>query len=224
MTKVPRETKDDGFKTILGNPFLFVQFLRDFVNIDILKNVQPEDIEDISERFVTMGLDSQEGDTVKKINLKGREPLFVVGLAEHQQKVSFRMSFRILQYMVFIWNDYEKEQEALCKGSTELKEFKYPPILPIVYYTGESPWTSPLNYYDKVYLNTIFESYIPKFEYMLIDANHYSQEDLLQNKDVLSLFLIIDKIKKAEQISTLQNIPKEYFDELERTTPEHLRK
>jgi hypothetical protein len=38
---------DNSFKLILGNHELFVQFLRDFIPIDILKNVKPEDIEDM---------------------------------------------------------------------------------------------------------------------------------------------------------------------------------
>lgn len=224
MQTAPRETKDDGFKTILGNHELFVQFLSDFVKIDIFKDVTPEDIEDITERFTVMGIDSKDGDTVKKINLKNKEPLYVIGIAEHQQSVNHRMSFRFLQYSVFIWLDYEKEQNALHKGISELKDFKYPPILPMVYYTGESSWTSPINFFDKVYFNGIFERYIPKFEYLLIDSKNYTQQDLLKNKDILSLFLIIDKIKRAEQISTLKNIPQSFFDELEANTPEHLKK
>jgi hypothetical protein len=224
MARIPREIKDDGFKLILGNHDLFVQFLNDFVKIDLLNDVTPDDIDDITERFITMGIESQDGDTVKKINIKGMEPLYVVGLAEHQQKVNYRMSFRFLQYNVFIWRDYENEQNFLRKSASELKDFKYPPILPIVYYTGESAWTAPLNFYDKVYFNIIFERYIPKFEYMLIDSNNYSPADLIRNKDILSLFLIIDKIKRAEQISLVSEIPQEYLDELERNTPEHLRK
>jgi hypothetical protein len=54
----------------------------------------------------------------------------------------------------------------------------------MVYYTGEGAWTSPINFIDKVYFNDIFERYIPKFEYMLIDAKNYSQEDLLRNRDI----------------------------------------
>ena len=224
MSTTPRETKDDGFKTILGNHELFVQFLNDFVKIDILKDVTPDDIEDITERFTMMGIDSKDGDTVKKIKLKGKEPLFIVGIAEHQQNVNYRMSFRFLQYCVFVWHDYEREQNALRKGASDLKDFKYPPIIPIVYYTGESAWTSQINFIDRVYFSDIFERFIPKFEYILIDSKNYSQEDLIRNKDILSLFLIIDKIKRAEQVSTLKDIPQEFFDEIEASTPEHLKK
>jgi len=224
LQNIPRQTKDAGFKTVLGNHELFAQFLRDFIKIDMLRDVKPEDIEDITERFVAMGIDSKEGDTVKKIRVTVEEPFFIVGLAEHNQKVYHRMGFRFLEYKVFIWLDYERERNAIRKGASELKGFKYPPILPIVYYTGEGKWTAPTNFIDKVYFNDVFGKYIPKFEYILIDAKNYGQEDLLRNKDILSLFLIIDKIKRAEQISTLRDIPKEFFDELEASTPEHLRK
>jgi hypothetical protein len=223
MPSISRTVKDGSFKMILGDHELFVQFLHDFVKMDIFSGVTPEDIEDISERFITMGLNSKDGDTVKKIKLKDKQPLFVVGLAEHQQKVNYRMSFRFLQYSVFIWLDYEKEQEALRKGSTELKGFKYPPVLPVVYYTGESRWTAPLNFHDKVYFNEVFKPYIPNFEYMLVNAGNYTQADLLANRDILSLFLLIDKIKYAEQITQLREIPQEFFDMLEAKTPEHLR-
>ena len=134
------------------------------------------------------------------------------------------MSFRLLQYSVFAWIDYEKEQNALRKGASELKDFKYPPVLPIVYYTGTGKWTAPLNFYDKVHFNSVFERFIPKFEYLLIDSNSYTVQDLLEYKDILSLFLAVDKIKTADQFPILKEIPREYFDELEKSTPEHLRK
>jgi hypothetical protein len=43
-----RNAKDNSIKVILGNPDLFVQFLHDFIPIDALKAVAPEDIEDLS--------------------------------------------------------------------------------------------------------------------------------------------------------------------------------
>ena len=43
---------DNSFKLIFDNHTLFSQFIRNFINIDILKEVNPEDIEDLSERFI----------------------------------------------------------------------------------------------------------------------------------------------------------------------------
>jgi len=222
MISLPRETNDQGFKNVLGNRDLFALFLKDFVHIGILDNVRPEDIEDMTERYIAMGFGQRDSDTVKRINIEGQEPVFVVGLIEHQQEVDFRMAFRILQYMVLIWNDFEKEQDAINKGAAKRKGFKYPPVLPIVYYTGEDTWTSQTNYFDKVYLNCVFEPYIPKFEYLLLEADDYTKDDLLKNKNILALFLLIDKLRSADDISMLEDIPDEFFKEVQSKTPRHL--
>ena len=45
------KVRDTNSKCVFESPILCAQFLRDNLNIPILKNVQPEDIEDISERY-----------------------------------------------------------------------------------------------------------------------------------------------------------------------------
>lgn len=75
--------KDSSAKLIFDNHILCAQFLRDYVDVELLKNVQPEDIEDISERFLWLWQERRESDSVKKIHLKGKEgadTLFVITL------------------------------------------------------------------------------------------------------------------------------------------------
>ncbi|MBE5063588.1 hypothetical protein INF30_09970 [Lachnospiraceae bacterium DSM 108991] len=43
--------KDSSAKLIFDDHVLCAQFLQDYVDVGILRNVEPEDIEDISERF-----------------------------------------------------------------------------------------------------------------------------------------------------------------------------
>jgi len=127
-----------------------------------------------------------------------------------------------LQNVVLIWNEFELEQEAIDQGATKRKSFRYPPILPIVYYTGDSKWTSQTNYFDKVYLNGIFEAYIPKFEYLLVAAYDYTKEDLLEKNNILALFLLIDKLKSPDDFSMFDDIPDEFFNSIQSKTPKHL--
>ena len=75
---------DNSFKLIFGDHRLFSDFLRDFTNIDVLKDIKPEDIEDISERFLPLFQGNRDADTVKRINLKGPTPLFVIAILEHE--------------------------------------------------------------------------------------------------------------------------------------------
>ena len=48
-------SRDAGAKLIFDNPILCAQFLRGYTDLEILKNIRPEDIEDISERFAAPG-------------------------------------------------------------------------------------------------------------------------------------------------------------------------
>lgn len=95
-------------KIISGNPELCAQFLRDYVNIPMLKNVQAEDIEDVTNRYVHMFTEERNSDVVKRLHIKGGDrPFFLVSLIEHKANVDYNVVMQILRYMVFIWEDYE---------------------------------------------------------------------------------------------------------------------
>jgi hypothetical protein len=105
--------KDNTLKSIFGDNLLFTQFLHDLVPLDILKSVRPEDITDLSERYLPLFQESRDSDTVKRIKLPGSPPLFVIAIVEHESKVNFRTPFKMLQYICLVLNEYEKEQEKL---------------------------------------------------------------------------------------------------------------
>ena len=112
-------TKDSGAKLIFDNHILCAQFLRGYTDVDLLKDVQAEDIEDITERFLWMWQEGRDSDSVKKIRLKGIpgvETLYLIVLIEHQSKVDHDMPFRMLRYIVQVLTDYAQEQEKKKKG------------------------------------------------------------------------------------------------------------
>lgn len=119
MTKEKRTTinnpqfRDSSSKLIFGDNILCSQFLRDYADIEILRNIQPEDIEDVSERYVPLYSTERDSDTVKRVNigkyihLEENEnsielPLYIVSLVEHKTKVEYNVAMQILRYMVYI--------------------------------------------------------------------------------------------------------------------------
>ena len=231
-----RNAKDNSLKLILDQPEFFVEFLQDFVPIDILKNVSPTDIEDVTERLLSLVSEQKDLDTVKRINLQGNKPLFVITIVDHESGVNFRASFKMLLYIALVLDAYEKEinkQEAEKKKAegqeykgkiSHTKDFKYPPILPIVFYDGKDEWTASTNFFDRTEMNNIFEKYIPKFEYELVSLKKYSYEDLAEFGDVLSLIMILDKVKTAEDFSELRKLPLKYKKRLDSiNAPPHLK-
>ena len=220
---VIHKAKDNSVKSILAEPELFSEFLRNFIPIDILKDIAPKDIEDISERLISLVSEQKDGDTIKRINLNDEKSLFVITIIEHESKVNFRAPFKMLLYITLILNDYEKEVNRDTK-ITHTKDFKYPPILPIIFYDGESEWNAETNFLNRTEMNEIFAKYTPKFEYELVSLKDYSFADLAKFGDALSLFMMIGKFKTAESFNELGLIPKQYVDQFKNLhVPTHLK-
>jgi len=224
---------DSSSKLIFGDKILSSQFFRDYADMEILRNIQPEDVEDVSERYVPLYSTERESDTVKKVDIsrylpmKDKEnqlnlPLYIISLIEHKTKVEYNVGMQILRYMIYIWEDYEKEMDKQHPGISSRKEFRYPPILPIVYYEGDRKWTAPLNFSDRILCGELLGKYLPHFEYQLVRLHDYSNADLLEKGDEISLAMLINKIQSPEDISAFVRLPGEQVCEILKDTPQYL--
>lgn len=84
--------KDSGCKVIFDNNILCSQFLRDYIDLPCMKAIQPEDIEDVSAQFIPLVAEERNADRVKKVNIKGKEPFFLISLIEHKTKIDYNVS------------------------------------------------------------------------------------------------------------------------------------
>ncbi len=217
--KVIHKIKDNSYKELFDNPEVFIQFIKHFSNVPILNDIKAEDIEDYTNRFIPLFLEEKDADSIKVVKIK--EDIFVITMIEHQSEVCYNMSCRMLWYMLLIWNEWIKQKEE--KGITIRKDFKLPPILPIVYYTGTDTWSAEVNFSNSVYLSNEFSKYIPNFSYELVPLNKYTIEDLMKYEDILSFIMILDKIKKPTQIKEiLQKITEDYINKVNENIPDNL--
>ena len=222
-TTMPHKIKDNIFKTVFQEPKLFVEFLENFIPIEILKNISPDNIDDISERYIPLFSENKDSDTVKRINLNG-ENLFVISILEHESEVNYKSSFKMLIYIAYVLDDYikendkryyeeiEKNERTNLKLSTHI-DFEYPPILPIVFYDGADKWTSEIYFANKTKMSEIFKKYIPKFEYELVSLNDYSKDDLVKYNNVMSLIMLMDKVRRSEDMGIMfKDLPENYVE------------
>ena len=167
------------------------------------------------------------------MNLKGKSPLFVIAIVEAESRVNHRAPFKMLLYIALILDAYEKEviEKATKEGGgrkrnpTLLKGFKYPPVLPIIFYDGATEWTAATNLLDRTEMHEVFHKYIPKFEYELVDQQKYSVDDLTQFGGLLSLFLILNKVSEPESLQgVLTSLPDAYINNVNVNVPESMRK
>jgi len=214
------QTRDISSKDIFGNHELCAQFLRNYVGeagAPFLKEVQPEDIEDYPVRHHFFSSVELNSDTVKKVRLRDREmqELFVA-LIEHKSDVDYDIAMQLLQYMVCIWYDWAKAEEARLgkKGVRKRKTFRYPPILPIVYYEGAESWDDVPELKDRILLPEVFSGYIPDFRYILIQNRAFSRDELLDRSDEMSLLMLINKIQDPDDLKLLWDIPAEKMNSI----------
>lgn len=212
---------DSSSKLIFGNPKLCSQFLRNYTDIPLLKNVQAEDIEDVSERYVPMFTEERNADTVKRIKITDNDTLYFISLIEHKSQVDYNVSMQLLRYMVYIWEDYEKEMESQHKGISKTKGFHYPPILPIVYYEGRERWDAAQNFQDRILFHEAFIPFTPDFFYKLVSLREYSVEELMGHKDELSLVMLINRLQSMEDFHELK-FPESYFENLSEHSTDEL--
>lgn len=242
---------DVSSKRIFGNHTLCAQFLRDYSGLPILADVQPEDIEDVSERYHLFREVELESDTVKKVRLRNQtggesQDMYVISLIEHKSSVDYDVTMQILKYMVCIWENYVRELEetsvesvvanegdavdelteslmpgAQTKGNPKKrkrinrrKDFRYPPIYPIVYYEGTGEWTAAWHLKERVLLGDLFQDYIPDITYRLIKTREYSNEELLSKEDAISLVMLLNKIQQAEDFQEVSKISGEQLNEI----------
>ena len=225
--------RDNSSKLIFADSILSAQFFRDYADMEILRNIRPEDVEDVSERYVPLYSTERESDTVKRVNISKyitlqkdenplKLPLYVISLIEHKTKVEYNVVMQLMRYMIHIWEDYEKEMEKNQPRISNRRDFRYPPILPIVYYEGQERWTAPLDLADRILYGELLGKYLPHFRYQLITLHEYSNEALLAKGDEISLAMLINKIQSPEDMSAFAELPDAQVDEILKDTPEYL--
>ena len=201
-----QQFSDTNSKDIWNNHLLCAQFLRDYSGVSLLGDVQPEDITDETEKFRPfMGVEF-EGDSVKRVRMHepGEQPVYVVALLEHKSEVDFDVTLQLLKYMVGIWAQYRNEKDKERPATSAAKGFRYPLVIPIVYYEGSQPWTAAMRWSERVEFGDAFPEYIPDFTYKLVSLNEYSREEILSQEDEISLIMLFNRIQTVKDMDISQ--------------------
>ena len=101
------------------------------------------------------------------------------------------------------------------------KEFKYPPILPIVYFEGTGTWTAVMNLKDRIYLADVFEKYIPDFTYEVIRPHDYTDQQLMEKNNEMGLIMLFNKLQSLEDFKAI-SVWKENQENILHESPRHI--
>lgn len=215
-------------REIFKNNMLTSQFLRNYTNIPLLSNVMPEDIEDVSEKYQAFLGVEFESDTIKKVYIRNADgtierEVFVLSLIEHKSDIDYDVAMQLLRYMCVIWQEYKVAQNKIREGSSRRKNFHYPLIIPIVYYEGKRRWTADLNLKDRIEFSEEMEKYIPDFTYQVVSVGQYTNEELSEKHDEMSLVMLINKIQTEEDLSEFRKVSEEMVESIYGNAPDEIK-
>ncbi len=178
---------DQGYRSLLFQPAIMLQFLQRFVGGAWTKKLRREDITIENGTFFIDHAKTRMADIVCKIRTRdhtGDVAIYV--LLEHQSGVDKDMPFRMLEYTHLLCRNIRSS--GTIPDDCELV------FLPIVFYNGEQRWKVPGNVRDR---NTReFPQYLAPFPYDLIRVTDYSAEQLQQRGRMFAAVMYLDLYSK----------------------------
>lgn len=131
--------------------------------------------------FVQKALHGRHSDRLYETRFQGRKGYFYLHL-EHQRRPHPEMPYRLLVYMVNIWEQHRKQHP---KDPT-------PFIFPMVLYQGKAKWKVSLNFHEFLNVPAALKPYVPNFNYHLMDLSKLSDEEI-KGQLLLRVALLIMK-------------------------------
>ena len=135
------------------------------------------------------------GDTSDFVRGSATEVMIYI-LVEHQSKVDRMMGYRLLSYMCRIWESQRREYVAqeLPPG-----EWRFQPIIPIVFYTGDQRWEALPSLELLMDLLAALRRFIPKFDVLLLDVKRAADETLLRSNHPFGWLMTVLKQEMADE-------------------------
>jgi len=204
-TAVPRPPKrsprphDPVYRRIFTHARTIEDILRRFATGPWAAKLDFKTLELIPGRYVSRFLEQRESDVVWRVRYgTGPEDWFYVFvLMELQSTVQRFMALRLWVYVALLYQHLVKQRELTPTGLL-------PPVLPVVLYNGEAPWTAPQTLQELIQpLEGFFR---PAFKYVVLDVGHYPVEELRPIEDVVSGVFLMEQ---AADFSDLRDVVEE---------------
>lgn len=187
------QPNDKLLKATFSQPENARAFFQNYLPADITVGVDWDSLELEPCSFIDERFASSESDLLFRLKIEGGDA-FLYLLFEHQSTEDPRMAFRLLRYVMRIWERFEGEHPPPAK---------FPPVFPLVLAQGKRPWKTGPRLEELIDLRGRvgegLRRWQPAFEYRLMELVRMSYAELAGTPEgVLTL-----KALKAEPMEEL---------------------
>lgn len=163
---------DAVFRRVLGDPENAASQLRAVLPAGVAGRLDLDQLARVSGSFVDDTLRWRHSDLLFTAPVDGREAFLYI-LVEHQSSTDPLMPFRMLRYVVRIWERYIGDHP----DATRL-----PAVIPVVVHHNRRPWSGPTDVVDLLDLDSeVIEAaaeHLPRFRFLLDDLARLDQRAL----------------------------------------------
>jgi len=145
-----------------------VKALLEIIDETLVSQLDFTQLVQVNRTFIPDNLREQESDLIYQLPFQEgarSETVLIYILIEHQSTVDLSMGFRMLFYMTQIWDAQRREwdRSEVPKGEWRLK-----PVLPIVFYTGDRRWETPITLKPLMEVPESLSRFVPSFETLFL--------------------------------------------------------
>lgn len=192
---------DNGYKRLFSHPEMVRDLLTGFVAEPWVEEVDFDSLEKYSGEFVDDRLRNRRNDVIWRLPW-GRDWLYIYLLLEFQSGVHPFMAARLSTYVDLLYQDLIRARHfvrPVAKGRRSVR--RLPPVLPIVLYNGQRPWTAPTDLKDLIAPGpSALVPYQPGLRYVLIDENTYADSDLATMRNLVAALFRLEQSRDPEPV------------------------
>jgi len=199
---------DEAYKKLFSHASVVAELLRGFVREPWVGELDLGSLERVEASFVSDDLRVRESDMVWRVRFRG-EWLYVYILLEFQSEVDRYMPLRMWVYLGMLL------QELLRRGELTPGR-KLPPVLPLVLYNGERPWSGPVE------LSELMEpgpggldKYRPQLRCLVLDEQRYKDSELRSMRNLVAAVFRLEQCREPEQVLAVLEAVSEWLQEPE---------
>ena len=192
---------DVTYRTLFSHRHLVASLIRGFLPKEWADGLDVATLEPVSEVHATEDWQLRHNDCVWRLRWRGDGRwIYVYLMLEFQRTDETFMAVRILSYEGVLYQHLIK--------ALELKQGELPPVVPIVIYNGEAPWSSATEFSDLLSpAPSGMSPYLPRLRFLLIDVLRLPQDELERMESAVAcLFRLESSAGLARSASVIDDL------------------
>ncbi len=195
---------DASYKLLFSAPELVRDLILGFVPDAWLHSLDYSTLEKMPGSYVSDDLRHRAQDVVWRVKV-GPDWVYLYILIEFQSKIDSWMAVRMMSYVGLLYQD-------LIKAKQVLPDRKLPPVLPIVLYNGDAPWTAATNVQTLIpKVPGLVAQYLPSLEYLLIAENQYTPAGLARMRNLAAAMMRLQRPQSQGEVLELIDSLKDWL-------------